>query len=113
MFLARDRDHRTSSRMVNGDHSCDNAAFAAHSPPPGERRFPDINTDEPEDSMNEGDLVCLCDRDGVPAAARLNARGAWELAGGCRDAEGDAPLHADSLFIVLCRGDHVAFQCLG
>ena len=67
---------------------------------------------ECDDTLRPGQLVCLLDVHGNLLAAKQGTRGNWELSTQPRLGRFSS-LPPESLFVILRRGAHIGFQCLG
>jgi len=76
----------------------------------GERTFG--ISDNYEEMLRPGALVCLRDDRGDLICAQQGARKTWELSSFTHRGR-FASIPAEALFMILRRGAHVGFQCLG
>ena len=68
--------------------------------------------DNYDDILRPGALVCLRDERGDFICAKQGARRTWELSSFTHRGR-FASIPAEALFVILRRGAHIGFQCLG
>jgi hypothetical protein len=69
-------------------------------------------SDNYDDMLRPGALVCLRDARGDFICAKQGARKTWELSSFTHRGRLSS-IPAEGLFVILRRGAHIGFQCLG